>query len=72
LAERLDAVLEHVLCCAPEANAATKALLLASTEQPLGPLLDQAAEWFSAAVTGAEGVEGTLAFVQKRKPGWAP
>lgn len=72
LAERLDAVLEHVLCCAPEANAATKALLLASTEQPLGPLLDQAAQWFSAAVTGAEGVEGTLAFIQKRKPGWAP
>ena len=72
LAERLDAVLEHVLCCAPEANAATKALLLASTEQPLGPLLDQAAQWFSAAVTGAEGVEGTVAFIQKRKPGWAP
>ncbi|MGF6153035.1 enoyl-CoA hydratase/isomerase family protein [Pseudomonas fluorescens] len=72
LAERLDAVLAHVLCCAPGANAATKALLLASTEQPLGPLLDQAAEWFSEAVTGVEGVEGTMAFVQKRKPGWAP
>ena len=70
LAERLDAVLVDVLRCAPGANAATKALLLASTEQPLGPLLDQAAEWFSSAVTGSEGIEGTLAFVQKRKPNW--
>ncbi|HEF4762599.1 TPA: enoyl-CoA hydratase/isomerase family protein [Pseudomonas putida] len=72
LAERLDEVLAHVLCCAPEANAATKKLLLASAVQPSGELLDQAAQWFSEAVTGAEGVEGTLAFVQKRKPGWAP
>jgi isohexenylglutaconyl-CoA hydratase len=71
LAERLDEVLDHVLCCAPEANAATKKLLLASAGQPSDALLDQAAEWFSEAVTGTEGVEGTMAFVQKRKPGWA-
>jgi len=71
LAERLDEVLDHVLCCAPEANAATKKLLLASAGQPSDELLDQAAQWFSEAVTGAEGVEGTMAFVQKRKPGWA-
>lgn len=71
LAERLDEVLAHVLCCAPGANAMTKQLLLASAVQPSGELLDQAAEWFSEAVTGAEGVEGTMAFVQKRKPGWA-
>ncbi|MBN3862710.1 enoyl-CoA hydratase/isomerase family protein [Pseudomonas frederiksbergensis] len=71
LAERLDEVLAHVLCCAPGANAATKKLLLASAGQPSGALLDQAAEWFSEAVIGAEGVEGTMAFVQKRKPGWA-
>ncbi|MGE8484223.1 MAG: enoyl-CoA hydratase/isomerase family protein [Pseudomonas sp.] len=71
LAERLDEVLAHVLCCAPGANAATKKLLLASAGQPSDDLLDQAAEWFSEAVTGAEGIEGTMAFVQKRKPGWA-
>ncbi|MCP1417856.1 isohexenylglutaconyl-CoA hydratase [Pseudomonas laurylsulfativorans] len=71
LAERLDEVLAHVLCCAPEANAATKKLLLASAGQPSDALLDQAAEWFSEAVSGAEGIEGTMAFVQKRKPGWA-
>ena len=71
LAERLDEVLAHVMCCAPGANAATKKLLLASAGQPSEGLLDQAAEWFSEAVTGNEGVEGTMAFVQKRKPGWA-
>ncbi|WP_160107700.1 enoyl-CoA hydratase/isomerase family protein [Pseudomonas izuensis] len=71
LAERLDEVLAHVLCCAPGANAATKKLLLASAVQPSNELLDQAAEWFSEAVIGEEGVEGTMAFVQKRKPGWA-
>ncbi|WP_223483829.1 enoyl-CoA hydratase/isomerase family protein [Pseudomonas sp. A-RE-19] len=72
LAERLDEVLAHVLCCAPGANAVTKKLLLASAGQPSDDLLDQAAQWFGEAVTGAEGVEGTMAFVQKRKPGWAP
>lgn len=69
LEERLAEVLAQVLRCAPGANAVTKALLL--DEQPLGPLLDQAARWFAEAVTGAEGVEGTLAFVQKREPRWA-
>ena len=71
LAERLGQVLEHILRCAPGANAATKALLLATGEQPLGTLLDHAAEAFSSAVVGSEGVEGTLAFMQKRDPAWA-
>lgn len=71
LAERLDEVLGQVLRCAPGANARTKALLLASLGQPLGPLLDQAAGWFAEAVSGEEGVEGTQAFVQKRKARWA-
>lgn len=71
LAERLDEVLGQVLKCAPGANGRTKALLLASVEQPLSPLLDEAAEWFAAAVTGEEGIEGMQAFVQKRKPRWA-
>ncbi|WP_248796657.1 enoyl-CoA hydratase/isomerase family protein [Pseudomonas sp. MWU13-2105] len=67
---RLETVIAQVLRCAPEANAATKALLL--DEQPLAPLLDRAAEWFAQAVSGEEGSEGTLAFVQKRVPRWAP
>ncbi|MFC5696296.1 isohexenylglutaconyl-CoA hydratase [Pseudomonas sp. GCM10022186] len=71
LEQRLAESLEQVRRCAPGANARTKALLLASEDEPLGPLLDRAAEDFAAAVTGPEGTEGTLAFVQKRKPNWA-
>lgn len=67
---RLQQVLGQVRQCAPQANAQTKALLLAAENEALGPLLDRAAEQFAAAVTGAEGIEGTMAFVQKRAPGW--
>jgi isohexenylglutaconyl-CoA hydratase len=68
---RLHQVLSQVRQCAPQANAQTKALLLAAETEALGPLLDRAAEQFAAAVTGAEGVEGTMAFMQKRAPKWA-
>ena len=71
LEHRLEETLARLRQCAPQANAATKALLLAAESEPLGTLLDRAAEQFAVAVTGAEGVEGTLAFVQKRAPKWA-
>ncbi|MOA41963.1 enoyl-CoA hydratase [compost metagenome] len=71
LERRLAESLEQVRRCAPGANAQTKALLLATEDTPLGTLLDSAAERFAAAVTGPEGSEGTMAFVQKRKPDWA-
>ena len=54
----------------PAVNARTKQLLLATETTPLGTLLDEAADRFAEAVTGPEGTEGTLAFVQKRKPEW--
>ena len=34
-------------------------------------LVSEAAGVFTRAVLGPEGVEGTTAFVQKRKPNWA-
>ena len=68
---RLHQVLSQVRQCAPQANAQTKALLLAAEHEALGPLLDRAAEQFAAAVTGGEGIEGTMAFMQKRAPKWA-
>jgi isohexenylglutaconyl-CoA hydratase len=68
---RLQEVLSQIRQCAPHANAQTKALLLATEHEALGPLLDKAAEQFATAVTGAEGAEGTMAFVQKRAPSWA-
>ncbi|ROM39227.1 enoyl-CoA hydratase [Pseudomonas poae] len=70
LAQRLDEVLEQVLKCAPGANGRTKALLLASVDEPLKHVLDRGAQWFAEAATGVEGLEGTQAFIQKRKPGW--
>ncbi|MCJ8169028.1 enoyl-CoA hydratase/isomerase family protein [Atopomonas sediminilitoris] len=71
LDERLTEVLAQVRRCAPIANAHTKALLLATEDEPLTSLLDGAAEQFAAAVTGPEGIEGTMAFVQKRPAHWA-
>ena len=71
LDDRLAQVLGQVRQCAPHANALTKALVLATENEPLGTLLDRAAEQFAAAVTGAEGVEGTMAFMQKRAAKWA-
>ena len=68
---RLQQVLSQVRQCAPHANAQTKALLLATEHEALGPLLDNAAMQFARAVTSAEGAEGTMAFVQKRAPNWA-
>lgn len=70
LAQRLDEVLGQVLECAPGANGRTKSLLLASVNEPLGAVLDRGAQWFAEAVTSEEGIEGTQAFVQKRKPRW--
>lgn len=68
---RLSEALAQIKRCAPQANAATKALLLNTELQPLGELLDEAAQSFADAVVGPEGIEGTLAFVQKRTPSWA-
>ena len=62
----------EILKCAPGAVAETKKLMLsAATQKPMSELLDYAAESFTAAVRGAEGQEGTKAFVEKRKPAWA-
>jgi isohexenylglutaconyl-CoA hydratase len=69
--DRLAECLQQIRQCAPGANAATKALLLATETEHLGNLLDHAAGQFAEAVVSGEGVEGTMAFVQKRKPSWA-
>lgn len=75
VAEDVEAALTEQLAairrCAPNANRVTKQLLFAAASQPLGQVLDQAADWFNQAVTGPEGMEGTMAFMQKRKPKWA-
>ena len=68
---QLNEVLEQVRLCAPEANVATKNLILQVGQTDLESLLDEAAQAFAHAVQGKEGQEGTMAFMQKRKPSWA-
>ena len=68
---QLRGALDDIRRCAPNANRLTKALVLSVGEVPMDTLLDQAARDFADAVTGEEGQEGTMAFVQKRLPAWA-
>ena len=67
----LARAIERIRHCAPEATAQTKALLHRVGKEPMHSLLDEAAEAFAGAIRGKEGQEGTLAFMQKRKPAWA-
>jgi isohexenylglutaconyl-CoA hydratase len=75
-ASELDAalarVLDELLQCAPGAVAATKALIAKARFAPPAELVQEAAQVFARAALGPEGVEGATAFVQKRKPQWAP
>jgi isohexenylglutaconyl-CoA hydratase len=68
----LDAVLHDILACAPHALAVTKALMAKARYGKAQELVDEAARVFSASTSSAEGLEGITAFMQKRKPQWAP
>jgi isohexenylglutaconyl-CoA hydratase len=74
-ADQLDATLaaylKRIKSCAPGANRVTKQLLMEVGKKPMKQVLDEAAIAFSHAVTGEEGMEGTMAFMQKRPPKWA-
>ena len=71
----LDAALSDVLAgiarCSPNANAATKRLILASRTLPREDLLEQSADAFAACLRGEEGREGVTAFLEKRRARWA-
>lgn len=72
--EQLDAAvamqLREILQCAPQALAASKALL--ALAQPRADLVEAAAQLFAQAALGREGLEGVAAFVERRKPRWSP
>jgi isohexenylglutaconyl-CoA hydratase len=68
---KLDEVLVKLRRCAPIATAVTKKLILDVGGAELEALLDRASADFSAALTSQEGRDGTLAFIEKRKPFWA-
>jgi isohexenylglutaconyl-CoA hydratase len=67
----LDGVLRDILACAPQALAATKALMAKARHGHAQELVSEAARVFSASTCSAEGLEGITAFMQKRKPQWA-
>jgi len=76
LAGALNAVLADIARCAPNANAATKRLLLSAARSvPDGfapdSFADAAADAFTAAIRGPEGREGLAAFAARRAPQWA-
>ncbi len=68
----VQAVCADILRCAPGALAATKALIAQARLHSPASLVQAAAEVFSHAALGPEGLEGTTAFLAKRKPAWAP
>ncbi len=68
---QLAATLKNIRRCAPNANAATKQLMLQVGEEEHEALLDSAADLFAKALVSSEGREGTQAFMEKRKPIWA-
>lgn len=69
--QALAAVVTDILVCAPQALAATKALMRKARLAAPETLVQEAARIFSSAAQGSEGVEGMTAFLQKRKPSWA-
>lgn len=70
LEQQLTEIIQQIKRAAPLASRNTKALLHRTLNEPLGQLLDDAAQQFAQAVGGAEGQEGTMAFIQKRNPSW--
>ena len=71
LNQGLGTLLSQIGRCAPIASATTKRLLLATEHQDRSEILDQGALDFAAAARSAEGMEGMMAFIQKRTPKWA-
>jgi isohexenylglutaconyl-CoA hydratase len=68
----VERVLGDILQCAPGAVAATKALIAKARFAAPSSMVHEAAEVFSRAALGPEGLEGTSAFLQKRKASWVP
>jgi len=70
LDQHLADVLGRIRRSAPGALAATKAIMLRAGRAEMDQLLDDAAESFTHCALGAEGAEGTRAFIDKRAPAW--
>ncbi|MBM74606.1 MAG: enoyl-CoA hydratase [Proteobacteria bacterium] len=73
LDEALSALLISILKCAPLASRNTKKLLLAIADgvQERSDILDSGALMFAEATRSHEGMEGIMAYIQKRAPSWS-
>ena len=67
----VDKVIGQIRRCAPNANAVTKQIMLSVARADMDELLDNAARDFADCLRSDEGTEGTMAFIEKRKPFWA-
>ncbi len=72
LDEALARTLHEILQNAPQAVAATKALMAKARLHSPASLIQEAAEVFSRAALSAEGAEGQAAFLARRKANWMP
>jgi len=68
----LARTLHEILQNAPQAVAATKALIAKARLHSPASMIQEAAEVFSRAALSAEGTEGQTAFLGKRKAHWMP
>ncbi len=71
LTARINALLEEIRQCAPNALAACKRLLFQVSDQAPEATLEYRAALLAELRQSAEGQEGMIAFVQKRPPQWA-
>ena len=60
-----------ILKCAPNANAVTKEIVLATRHLSRKEMIKFAAKGFSEQMLGEEGMEGIASFIEKRKPKWS-
>jgi methylglutaconyl-CoA hydratase len=73
-AEELDPCVDHWLDAirkaGPNALAAAKQLVRAVDDSPSEALIEDTSKRIAAIRAGAEGKEGVVSFLEKRKPGW--
>lgn len=71
LDDRLNDLLGDIRECSPAALIACKRLLFAVHDQPIAATAELRARMLSESHASADGQEGMLAFIQKRRPHWA-
>ncbi len=78
LVTTVDALVDQLLQCSPQAQRSAKDLInwvsprLSDSEGIDNPLLDDVATAIAQARASEQGREGISAFLEKRKPGWIP